>query len=269
MPAPTSAGNQQGADLVREAASQEASDILQRLKTTPEGLSQEEATARMGTYGPNEVAQEKKHDWLGGPWPGVRNPLVILLSILAIVTFATAQGPSDMVGGWVMVAMVVLGVSLRFVQETKADNAAAKLKAMIKVTATVLRDGEPREIPLKELVPGDVVKLSAGDMIPGDVRLLSAKDLFVIQATLTGESLPVEKSDARDLRPNLSIIEHSNLCFLGTSVESGSATAVIVATGVQTYFGKMASSLAGQVPETAFDRGVKKFTWLMIGFLVG
>ena len=167
-----------------------------------------------------------------------------------------------------MLAMVLLALSLRLIQETKADNAAAKLKAMIKVTATALRDGEPKEIPLKELVPGDVVKLSAGDMIPGDVRLIAAKDLFIIQATLTGESLPVEKTDARDPRTNVSSIEHTNLCFLGTSVESGSATAVVVATGAQTYFGKMASSLAGQQVETAFDRGVKKFTWLMIGFMV-
>ena len=117
-------------------------------------------------------------------------------------------------------------------------------------------------------MPGDVVKLSAGDMIPGDVRLISAKDLFVIQATLTGESLPVEKTDARDARPNVSAIEHTNICFLGTSVESGSATAVIVATGAQTYFGKMARSLAGQQVETAFDKGVKRFTWLMIRFML-
>ena len=97
-----------------------------------------------------------------------------------------------------MMLMVALGMSLRFVQETRADNAAAKLKAMITVTATVVRDGQAKEIPLRDLVPGDVVKLSAGDMIPGDVRLISAKDLFVIQATLTGESLPVEKTDAPD-----------------------------------------------------------------------
>jgi Mg2+-importing ATPase len=161
----------------------------------------------------------------------------------------------------------VLGVSLRFIQETKADTAAAKLKAMISVTATVVRDGQPKEIPLQHLVPGDIVKLSAGDMVPGDVRLLSAKDLFLIQATLTGESMPVEKTDACDLRPNVSPIERSNTCFLGTSVESGSATAVIVATGAQTYFGKVARSLAGRQVETAFDRGVKKYTWLMIQFM--
>jgi len=266
MPGPNST-NQKAADLVHEAALEESSAVLQRLGTSPAGLTEAEAASRLEVFGPNEVGQEKKHDWLWRLWVAVRNPLVILLSVLAIVTFATAQGPSDTIGGWVMLAMVVLGVSLRFVQETKADNAAAKLKAMIKVTATALRNGEPKEIPLKELVPGDVVKLSAGDMIPGDVRLIAAKDLFVIQATLTGESLPVEKSDARDLRPNLSVIEHSNLCFLGTSVESGSATAVVAATGVQTYFGKMASSLAGQQVETAFDKGVKKFTWLMICFM--
>jgi Mg2+-importing ATPase len=267
MPSPKSPANQKISDPIHDAAMQEISAVLQQLNASPSGLSETEAEARLGQFGPNEVAQEKKHDWLWRLWVAVRNPLVILLTILAVITFATAQGPSDTIGGWVMVAMVALGVSLRFVQETKADNAAAKLKAMIKVTATALRDGQAKEIPLKELVPGDVVKLSAGDMIPGDVRLLSAKDLFVIQATLTGESLPVEKNDACDTRPNLSIIEHANLCFLGTSVESGAATAVVVATGAQTYFGKMASSLAGQQVETAFDKGVKKFTWLMICFM--
>ena len=260
--------NRNAADLVREAATGEAADILTRLNATLNGLSEAEAAERMEEFGPNEVGQEKKHDWIWRIWVAVRNPLVILLSVLAIVTFATAEGTSDMIGGWVMVLMVVLGVSLRFIQETKADNAAAKLKAMIKVTATVVREGQTKEIPLRDLVPGDIVKLSAGDMIPGDVRLLSAKDLFIIQATLTGESLPVEKSDARDPRPNIQPIEHTNLCFLGTSVESGSATAVIVATGAQTYFGKMASSLAGQPVETAFDKGVKRFTWMMIRFMM-
>ena len=114
-----------------------------------------------------------------------------------------------------MMLMVVLGISLRFVQETKADNAAAKLKAMITVTATVVRDGQAREIPLRDLVPGDIVKLSAGDMIPGDVRLLSAKDLLVIQATLTGESLPVEKTTRRTNAKMFLSIERTNLCFSG------------------------------------------------------
>jgi len=267
MPVEKKSNGQRANELLNDAAMNEAAEILQRLNTSPAGLSEAEAAERLEVFGPNEVAQEKQHGWLRRLWIASRNPLVILLTILAIITFATAADASDYIGGSVMLAMVLLALSLRLIQETKADNAAAKLKAMIKVTATALRDGGPKEIPLKELVPGDVVKLSAGDMIPGDVRLLSAKDLFIIQATLTGESLPVEKTDARDPRTNVSSIEHTNLCFLGTSVESGAATAVVVATGAQTYFGKMASSLSGQQVETAFDKGVKKFTWLMIWFM--
>ncbi len=256
--------NQKVSDPVREAAMEEVSAVLQRLGTSPLGLTEAAAAERLESFGLNEVAHEKQQSWLQRFYIAARNPLVILLIILATLSYATG----DFRAGTVMLLMVVLGVSLRFIQETKADNAAAKLKAMIKVTATVLRDGQAREIPLHQLVPGDVVKLSAGDMIPGDVRLISAKDLFIIQATLTGESLPVEKTDARDSRPNVSTIEHTNICFLGTSVESGSAMAVIVATGAQTYFGKMAHSLAGQQVETAFDRGIKKFTWLMIRFML-
>src|ERR1039458_6532456 len=179
MPGPIST-NQKTSDLVHEAAMQETAAVLQRLRASSSGLTEAEAAIRLEKYGPNEVAQEKQHDWLWRLWVAVRNPLVILLMILAILTFATAESSSDDIGGVVMLVMVVLGVSLRFIQETKADNAAAKLKAMIKVTATVVRDGQAKEIPLHQLVPGDVVKLSAGDMIPGDVRLLSAKDLFII-----------------------------------------------------------------------------------------
>jgi P-type Mg2+ transporter len=267
MPTPGTKNSteQRTADPAHEGALKEGAEVLQSLNTNLAGLSEEEAAARLEQYGPNEVAREKRHDWFQRLFIAVRNPLVILLTILAVISFAAPQG--DPITGVIMMVMVVLGVSLRFVQETRADTAAAKLKAMIRVTATVVRDGQLREIPLQQLVPGDVVKLSAGDMIPGDVRLISAKDLFVIQATLTGESMPVEKTEARDTRDKVSTIEHSNLCFLGTSVESGSATAVIIATGAQTYFGKVAKSLTGQQVETAFERGVKKFTWLMISLM--
>ena len=139
---------------------------------------------------------------------------------------------------------------------------------MISVTATVVRNGEEKEIPISQLVPGDIVHLSAGDMIPADVRLISAKDLFIIQATLTGESMPVEKMEAPDTRQGVGLLERSNSCFLGTSVESGAAKAVVIATGSHTYFGHIARSLAGEQEETSFDRGIKKFTWLMIRFLL-
>ncbi|HWY41778.1 MAG TPA: magnesium-translocating P-type ATPase [Chthoniobacterales bacterium] len=252
------------AELVHDAATKDIAELFERLKTSPSGLSEEEAAERLEVFGPNQVAQEAKHTWLWRLWTATRNPLVILLTVLATLSYAT----DDFAGGTVMMLMVLLGVMLRLVQETKADNAAEKLKAMISVTATVVRDGQQKEIPLHQLVPGDIVKLCSGDMIPGDVRLISAKDLFIIQATLTGESLPVEKADPPDIRENVSAIERHNLCFLGTSVESGSATAVIVSTGSQTYFGKVARSLVGQQVDTAFDKGVKKFTWLMIRFML-
>ena len=266
MPALSSPNNPSQSDFARDAATKDSAEVLRLLATSPAGLTEEEAAARLEQYGPNEVGREKHEGWLQRLYIAARNPLVILLTILATISFVAPEG--DVRAGVVMLLMVVLGLSLRFIQETRADTAAAKLKAMISVTATVIRNGQTRELPLQQLVPGDIVKLSAGDMIPGDVRLLTAKDLFVIQATLTGESMPVEKTDAADVRANVSAIERSNACFLGTSVESGSATAVIVATGAQTYFGKVAKSLGGRQVETAFEKGVNRFTWLMIRFML-
>ena len=164
--------------------------------------------------------------------------------------------------------MVILGVVLRFVQEARADSAAAKLRAMISVHATVLRDGQPQEVPIGHLVPGDVVQLSAGDMIPADVRLISCKDLFLTQASLTGEAFPVEKFAAREEAAGRSPLELTNVCYLGTSVESGAATAVVVATGLTTYLGGMSSAIVDQQEATSFDRGVSQFTWLMIYFIL-
>jgi Mg2+-importing ATPase len=253
-------------DLVRDAATKDSAEVLRLLGSSPAGLTEDEAAARLEQYGPNEVGRERHEGWLQRLYIAARNPLVILLLVLATISFVAPEG--DARAGVVMLLMVVLGLALRFVQETKASTAAAKLKAMISVTATVIRNGQPKEVPLQQLVPGDVVKLSAGDMVPGDVRLHSAKDLFVIQATLTGESMPVEKTDSADVRGNVSSIERTNTCFLGTSVESGSATAVIVATGAQTYFGKVAKSLSGRQVETAFEKGVNRFTWLMIRFML-
>jgi Mg2+-importing ATPase len=239
-------------------------EAMAAMETSPDGLGETEVERRGSLYGSNEVGQETQHGWGYRLWTAVRNPLVVLLTALALISYAT----DDVGGGSVMLLMVVLGLSLRLYQENRADNAAAKLRAMIRVTATVFRGGKPVEIPLRELVPGDVVKLAAGDMIPADVRLVSAKDLFVIQASLTGESLPVEKADAPDQRPGISPLELSNVCFLGTSVESGTATAVVAATGAGTYFGSMAQSMTAAPVETSFDRGVNRFTWLMIRFMM-
>jgi Mg2+-importing ATPase len=140
------------------------------------------AHARPPTAGPNEVAQERRQGWPIRLLKIIRNPLVILLATLSAVSFATG----DARAGTVMAVMVALSVALRFLQEARADAAAAKLKAMIHVTATVIRDGAAREMPLRDLVPGDIIKLSAGDMIPGDVRVLSSKDLFVARGASLG-----------------------------------------------------------------------------------
>jgi Mg2+-importing ATPase len=180
--------NIQVSPAVLEAARKDGDDLLQSLRTTPQGLTQTEAEDRARAVGPNTVAQEKKQGWFGRLLKIIRNPLVILLTTLSAISFATG----DARAGTVMAAMVVLSVGLRFAQEARADTAAAKLKAMIHVTATVLRDGASKEMPLRDLVPGDIIKLSAGDMIPGDARVLSAKDLFINQGSLTGESFPVE-----------------------------------------------------------------------------
>jgi len=250
--------------ILAEVAQLETKEVFARMKTAAEGLSEDEASHRSAEVGPNVVATSKHRGWLWRLLTATRNPLVILLIVLATISFATG----DARAGIVMTLMVILGVLLRFVQEARADAAAAKLKAMINVTAAVVRAGKEEEMPLKQLVPGDVVKLAAGDMIPADVRLIAAKDLFITQATLTGESLPVEKFDKRETRAGIAPLELGNICFLGTSVESGAATAVILATGAQTYFGSMAGSMTGDPESTSFDKGVQAFTWLMIRFMM-
>jgi Mg2+-importing ATPase len=248
---------------VLDASCKDGEELLKSLRTTSLGLKQTEAEERARTAGPNEVAQERRQGQFSRLLKIMRNPLVILLASLSAVSFATG----DARAGTVMAAMVVLSVSLRFLQESRADAAAAKLKAMIHVTATVFRDGAAKEMPLRDLVPGDVVKLAAGDMIPGDVRVLSAKDLFVSQGSLTGESLPVEKFHDAESKILSSPTELKNTCFMGTSVQSGTATAVVVTTGINTYFGSMAGSITEEPAPTSFDQGLSRFTWLMIRFM--
>jgi P-type Mg2+ transporter len=248
---------------VLDAARKDAEELLRDLRTSLGGLTQAEAEERARAAGPNEVAQERKQGWPVRVLKIIRNPLVILLTTLSTVSFLTG----DARAGSVIAIMVALSVGLRYWQEARADDAAKKLKAMIHVTATVVRDGAAREIPLRDLVPGDIVKLAAGDMIPGDVRLLSAKDLFVSQGSLTGESLPVEKLCDAQTEEESSPTELKNTCFMGTSVESGTATAAVVTTGAHTYLGSMARSIAGERTQTSFDQGLNRFTWLMMQFM--
>jgi P-type Mg2+ transporter len=246
------------------AASRSVEDLLVELGSSRDGLSAKDAERRLEEFGPNAVAKEAHYSRLLLLGKAMANPLVVLLSILAVVSALTG----DMRAASVMALMVILGVALRFVQESRADTAAAKLRSMISVTATVVRDGTPSEMPLEALVPGDVVKLSAGDMVPADVRLVTAKDLFVIQAGLTGESMPVEKFEVSELPGGRSLLERRNIAFFGTSIESGTASALVVATGERTYLGAIAKGIGRPQVQTAFDRGVTRFTWLMIRFML-
>jgi Mg2+-importing ATPase len=264
-PLPTRKKNQEihVSPSVLDAARKDSEQLLRDLRTSLNGLTEADAEGRARTTGPNQVAQERKQGWLTRLMKIIRNPLVILLTTLSTVSFLTG----DARAGTVMAIMVALSVGLRFWQEARADAAAEKLKAMIHVTATVVRDGAACKIPLRDLVPGDIVKLAAGDMIPGDVRLLTSKDTFVSQGSLTGESLPVEKFHDPQTKEESSPTELKNICFMGTSVESGTATAVVVTTGVQTYLGSMAKSITGERVQTSFDQGLNRFTWLMMKFM--
>jgi Mg2+-importing ATPase len=253
----------QYSDQLLEKARADNDTVLKEMGSQLAGLSQAEADSRIERYGPNQIARQKPPSLLMRLLSNVKNPLVILLTVLGVISFLTG----DMRATVVIFAMVLLGIVLRFFQEMRADDAAEKLKAMVSTTATVVRDGKEREIPLQQLVPGDILRLSAGDMVPADVRVLSARDLFLNQAALTGEALPVEKTAAPPSPDIENPLDLPGICFLGSNVESGSATAVVVHTGDQTYFGSLAISIVGQRQLTSFDKGVNGFTWLMIRFI--
>ncbi len=250
-------------DHLLEMARKESDAVLMELESQSSGLSAAEADARLKRYGLNEIAREKHQSPLMRLLDNIKNPLVILLTALGVLSYLTG----DLRATAVIFVMVLLGVVLRFYQEMRADNAAEKLQAMVNITATVVRDGNDAEIALRFLVPSDIIRLAAGDMVPADVRILTAKDLFLNQAALTGESMPVEKKPipaSEDIRTPLDL---PNTCFLGSAVESGTATAVVIHTGDQTYFGSLAASIVGKRELTSFDKGVNKFTWLMIRFI--
>lgn len=235
--------------------------ILDKLNTSVDGLNEEEAAERLKNYGNNVIVEGEKKSPLLRFLDTFKNPLVLLLLALALVSYLTG----DFSATAVMLVMVIVGVVLRFREETRADVSARQLKAMVQTTATVIREGSKREVPIEFLVPGDIIHLSSGDMVPGDVRLLSSKDLFVNQSALTGESLPVEKlaEESNDANP----LESPSLCFMGTNVESGTASAVVLTTGRNTYLGELSSKVTGVKEMTSFDIGINGFTWLMIRFI--
>ncbi|MBF0513750.1 MAG: magnesium-translocating P-type ATPase [Desulfovibrionaceae bacterium] len=230
------------------------------------GLSAAEAAERLRRYGLNQAVVEKRIGFGLRLFLAVRNPLVLLLVALGAISYLT----DDVTSALIIVSMAVLAVTLKVVQEAKADKAAAQLKRMVHTTATVLRDGAKREIPLAGLVPGDVVLLAAGDMIPADIQLLKSKDLHVSQAMLTGEALPVEKQAPHEAAdsPRAKALDDPGLCFMGANVISGTALALVVSTGSATYLGGISAKLSEKRPPSDFDKGLKKFTALMLYFMM-
>ena len=219
--------------------------------------------------GPNQVAHQARHTILGELVGRSINPLNILLLSLATASYFLG----DQRAAIVIAVMVVLSISLSFIQEHRSNNAADKLQRMVSITATVRRQTGAEahdhvDVPIEQLVPGDIVLLSAGDMIPADLRLISAKDLFLNQSTLTGEAMPLEKVAAAHVGTAETPFDLPNICFMGSAVVSGIGCGVVVLTGPRTAFGLVASAIAKQRVLTSFDKGITRFTWLMLGFIL-
>ena len=236
--------------------------LVKELGSGRSGLSEREAEKRLKRYGPNELVTKKKRNIVLRLLSYFCNPLIIFLVIIGVLSYYL----SSAISGLLIFAMVVVSVSLTFYQEYTAQDAAERLRRMIRSTATVVRQGVEKEVPLKSLVPGDVVRLSAGDLVPADCALIGCKDFFVNQASLTGESLPVEKTSAPS-RKGCGITELGNAVFFGTSVVSGSAEALVIRTGLRTEFGELSQRLAQGGVETAFDRGIREYSMLMLKFI--
>jgi P-type Mg2+ transporter len=255
-------------------------EALKHLETVRAGLTEEQVEARQEQYGLNEVTHERPPTWYRQLFHAFITPfngVLFAVSIVSLFSDVIFAAPEDRSFKTIIVltAMVLLSTLLRFWQEFRSKKAAEDLKAMVRSTTAVLRQGmqRPQETPISALVPGDIVCLSAGDMVPADVRLLTAKDLFVSQAMLTGESVPLEKypvlpPTAKPAAPQRGALELETTCFMGTNVVSGAATAVVVATGDATYFGAMARDIVGSRPVTSFDIGITRVSWMLIRFLL-
>ncbi|WP_054848111.1 magnesium-translocating P-type ATPase [Methanoculleus chikugoensis] len=238
-----------------------ANDCLAHLGSSPSGLSTAEAALRQRRYGMNEIAEARRYRGLIAFLGHLKNPLVIILVIAAIVSAFVGE----IVEAAIILVIVVLSVTLDFFQEYRAESAVNLLKQKITRTATTLRDGERREIRMTELVPGDVIDLTAGNIVPADARVLAARDFFINQSALTGEPFPVEKTADPPLpAADADRTVWNNYLFLGTSVVSGHATAVVAMTGKNTEYGHIAEALAARPPETEFERGLRHFGYLIM-----
>jgi P-type Mg2+ transporter len=234
-------------------------ELVQRLQTTPQGLRSEEARSRFFEHGANLLTPPKRSDALKLLLAQFKSPIILILIFAAGLSFFL----HDSADALIILIIVLASGLLGFWQERGAANVVEKLLTMVRINSTALRDGHPKEIPLEEIVPGDVVTLKAGDSVPGDGLLLDSKDLFLNEAALTGETYPIEKSQGI-FPPETALARRTNALYLGTHVVSGTALAVVVRTGKDTEFGKVSERLKLKPPETEFERGVRRFGYLLM-----
>lgn len=259
-------------ERLRAAASAPLEETYALLQTSPAGLGEGEVRARRARFGENALPAQKKRGAALRLLLAFANPFTAILLALALVSactdiFFAAAGERNYVTVGVILVMVGVSGVLRFVQETKSSAAAEKLAGMVGSTACAVRGGQAEEVPVSSLVPGDVVRLSAGDMIPADLRIVEARDLFISQSALTGESAPEEKS-FRPAKEVGSLTGCACLAFMGTNVVSGTGVGIVAATGAETVFGQTARSLGKKPGKTAFERGVASVSHILIAFML-
>ena len=246
--------------------------VLENMGTSMNGFQDERVEELREIYGENKISHEKPDSALKRIFDAFVNPFTIVLFLLAIISLFTdvilvSKKDHDFTSIIIMTMMVTISGVLCFVQETRSNNSAKKLKEMVKTTVAAERNGK-KEISLEEVVPGDIIYLAAGDMIPADLRILVAKDLFVAQSALTGESEPVEKCFEPMINEAQTPLECTNIGFMGTNVISGTAIGVVIATGDNTYFSTMAKGITEKKVLTSFDKGVNSVSWLLIKFMM-
>jgi P-type Mg2+ transporter len=252
-----------------DACSCGEAESLRIMDSNEKGLSSEDIEYRLREYGANILQKKAKHNLFTDLFHRFKNPLVIQLLVICILSFVMG----DLRSAGVVGAMIFMSVFLAYFQERASSQAAEKLQNLVQATTVVLRDGAEQAVPIHEVVPGDVVALTAGSIIPADVRILFAKDFFVSQSALTGESMPIEKfsgGPAAGQSPGgiIEPLELPNACFQGSNVISGSARALVVNTGLRTFLGSISTTLSQAKESTSFDKGVKSFVWLMIRFML-
>ncbi|EMF0258784.1 magnesium-translocating P-type ATPase [Enterococcus hirae] len=247
-------------------------ELLYFFHSTDQGMKDEQIEESREKYGENSISYGKKTPFIVEALKAYITPFTLVLIALGVISFITeyvlaAPGDKDLFGVIIIFTMVIVSGTMTLVQSVRSNQAAEKLKSLVKVTAAVKRNGDYTEIPMEEIVCGDLVRLSAGDMIPADMRLLSAKDLFISQAALTGESYPVEKQAIVYDDETLSETSYENLAFMGSNVISGSAEGIIVSVGNETLFGHVAQTLSEKPIKSSFEIGIHKTSMLLIKFM--